>query len=438
MTPAEHRTTIGKILALTTNLPGTEWCCFRNTLGTTLQRLIVLTLVFCVTGCARTLLPSPEAAFREISAPEISDDLALAGLAEAIEAQRGALLKTSSKTMQFGPETITRGAYGEALDRLLVTLRGAASPETKLAYIRDNFRFFEIYGGKRWGDVLLTSYFEPVIPGSVKKTPVYSQPLYAKPSDLVSIELSAFAERFKQEGLLKGRVFNDRVFPYFSREDIDGKHALAGRSLELCYVDPVDAFFLQIQGSGTVRLPDNSEIYLNYAEKNGLKYEPVGKFLREQLAPLPITMQRVESSLRSMSETDRNRILFRNPSYVFFRKNTERAITSLGVPATPGRTIAADPKFAPKGALALLSFPKPVFAPGDEHRADPSYKQDVSRIVLDQDSGGAITGTARIDLFWGRGDEAKRHAGVVQEQARIVYLMPKTVDDTSLTLRLHN
>jgi membrane-bound lytic murein transglycosylase A len=390
-----------------------------------LQACLLLVVVAVSGGCARTLIPSPEMAFREVSAPSLSDDLELTGLAEALEAQLNALRRTQSRTMQFGPETITRGEYAAALEKLLTVLRSDVTSADKLEYIRSKFRFFEIYGGKRWGNVLLTSYFEPVIPGSLQKTAIYSQPLYGKPSDLVSIELSAFAERFRQEGLLKGRVLNDRVLPYFSREDIDGKRSLAGRSLELCYVDPIDAFFLHIQGSGTVRLPDGSEIYLNYAEKNGLKYEPVGKYLRERIAPLPITMQRVESTLRSMTEAERNQILFRNPSYVFFRKNTERAVTSLGVPATPGRTIAADPKFAPKGALALLSFPKPVFSPGDEQRADPSYKMPVSRLVVDQDSGGAITGTARIDLFWGRGDEAKRHAGVVQDSAHLVYLLPR-------------
>jgi membrane-bound lytic murein transglycosylase A len=391
-----------------------------------LLRLVsTLCAVLFMAGCARTLLPSPEAAFREVSPPELSDDLGLVGLADAIEAQRAVFAKTSSRTMQFGPVTTTRKAYLERLDQLAIVLRSAEPVDQKLTFIRDNFRFFEMYGGKRWGEVLLTSYFEPVIPGSLTKTAQFSQPLYARPTDLVTIELAAFAERFRQEGLLKGRIFNERVLPYFSREDIDGKNALTGRSLELCYVDPVDAFFLHIQGSGTVTLSDGSQLYLNYAEKNGLRYEAVGKFLREQIAPLPITMQRVESALRTMSPQERNQILFRNPSYVFFRTNTERAVTSLGVPATPGRTIAADPKFAPKGALAFVNFPKPVFAPGDENRPDPTTKQQASRFVLDQDSGGAITGTARIDLFWGRGDEAKRHAGVVQERARMIYLFPK-------------
>ncbi len=391
-----------------------------------LQRLVsTLCAILFMTGCARTLLPSPEAAFREVSPPELSDDLGLVGLADAIEAQRAVLAKTSSRTMQFGPVTTTRKAYLEKLEQLLVVLKSSEPVDQKLTFIRDNFRFFELYGGKRWGEVLLTSYFEPVIPGSLTKTQRFSQPLYARPADLVSIELSSFAERFRQEGLLKGRVLNDRVLPYFSREDIDGKNVLTGRSLELCYVDPVDAFFLHIQGSGTVTLSDGSQLYLNYAEKNGLRYEAVGKFLREKIAPLPITMQRVESALRTMSTQERNQILFRNPSYVFFRTNTERAVTSLGVPATPGRTIAADPKFAPKGALALVTFPKPVFAAGHETRPDPTTKQQVSRLVLDQDSGGAITGTARIDLFWGRGDDAKRHAGVVQERAQMLYLLPK-------------
>ena len=164
---------------------------------------------------------------------------------------------------------------------------------------------------------------------------------------------------------------------------------------------------------------------MTYADKNGHRYEPVGKFMRPVIGTKKITMQRIEQALRSMSPQERDSYLFKNPSYVFFNRSDKRAITSLGVPATPGRTIAVDPRYAPKGALALLTFKKPTFSerhsPGDE----PVGHETVSRLVLDQDSGGAITGTNRVDLFWGRGDAAKQFAGVIQDNARVVYLFPK-------------
>jgi membrane-bound lytic murein transglycosylase A len=200
---------------------------------------------------------------------------------------------------------------------------------------------------------------------------------------------------------------------------------LKGKQLELCWVDPIEAFFLHIQGSGTVRLQDGTELFITYADKNGRRYEAIGKFLKERIAPNKVTMQRVEAALREMSVQERDELLYRNPSYVFFKKSPQRAITSLGVPATPGRTIAADPKYAPKGALALLSFAKPVLSDDSPPTSEPAREVEITRLVLDQDSGGAITGTDRVDLFWGRGDEAKRYAGIIQHPARIVYLVPR-------------
>jgi membrane-bound lytic murein transglycosylase A len=220
-------------------------------------------------------------------------------------------------------------------------------------------------------------------------------------------------------------MVKDRVVPFFTREEIDGRRALAGKSLELAWVDPIDAFFLQIQGSGTVVLPHGEEIFIVYADKNGHRYEAIGKFLKDQIAPQKVTMQRLEAKLRSMSPVERDTILFMNPSYVFFNRSKQRAITAIGAPATPGRTIAADPRFAPKGALAYLQFEKPVFGPQEPSPSDPQRFEPAARFVIDQDSGGAITGTDRIDLFWGRGDEAKKYAGVMQNRARIIYLAPR-------------
>jgi len=385
---------------------------------------LLLTLIL-TSGCARIPAPSPEQAFREATPPSLSDDLALDDLTEAIAADIQALKGSPDTIMRFGPRSITHQAYADALASLLKILSSTAPESDKLNYIRDNFTFMEFYGGERWGEVLLTSYFEPLLSGSRTRTKTLNYPLYKRPSDLVTIPLASFSERFKDERALKARVDGSRAIPYYSRQEIDGKQKLAGRGLELAWVDPIDAFFLHIQGSGTVVFEHGEEAYITYADKNGHKYEPVGKFMRNIIGSKKITMQRIERALRSMSPLERDSYLFKNPSYVFFNRSEKRAITSLGVPATPGRTIAVDPRYAPKGALALLTFQKPIFGPNHTPGDDPVSYEKVSRFVLDQDSGGAITGTNRVDLFWGRGDSAKQYAGIIQDAARVVYLLPR-------------
>jgi len=378
------------------------------------------------TGCARTVAPTPETAFRVADQPRLADDLAFSDLTDAIEHQRRFLNKKPDRLMRFGSKQIAQGEYVRALDKLLLELRSASTDTDKLRYISEHFEFLEIYGSADWGQVFLTSYYEPIIEGSLKPTSRFSQPLYARPTDLLSVPLRTFGERFQDENSLRARVKGNEIVPYFSREEIDSKGALRGRRLEICFVDPIDAFFLQIQGSGTIRLQENSLFHVTYADKNGHKYVPIGKFLKEKLAPEPVTMQRLVASLRAMPPSERTALLNENPSYVFFQRSKERAITSLGVSATPGRTIAADPKFAPKGALAFITFSKPVFLNDTDLNAEPQGFTEASRFVLDQDSGGAITGTGRIDLFWGRGDEARRSAGVMQDSAaRVWYLFPR-------------
>ena len=388
--------------------------------------LLLLTAVV-TSGCGRPTTVSPEKAFRPIEVEEIdlSDDLNLEGLEAAIAQQRDVLARSGETQMKFGTETVTRREYAAALDALSAILKGSEPVSAKLTYIRNNFRFLEWYGGSDWGEILLTSYFEPIIAGSSKSSPQFSQPLYAKPEDLVVIDLKKFSDRFKDESTLRGRVHAGKVTPYFSREEIDSGHALKGRNLELCWVDPTDAFFLHIQGSGTVRLPDGEELFITYAEKNGQRYEPIGKYLKARVAPYPVTMQRIEAVVKSMPPHERAQLFAKNPSYVFFTKSKRRAITSLGVPATPGRTIAVDSKYAPKGSLALVTFNKPHVDQPESTVSGTHPTTRVSRLVLDQDSGGAITGTDHVDLFWGRGDEAKKVAGILQDKARIVFLVPK-------------
>lgn len=151
--------------------------------------------------------------------------------------------------------------------------------------------------------------------------------------------------------------------------------------------------------------------------------EEWGDTFMSDLLPECYTRPTIEAALRRLSPDELRKRLIRNPSYVFFTPSEVSARTFLGLPATAGRTIATDPRFFPKGALALISFPKPVFEAATSEL--PERTAPVTRFVLDQDTGGAITGGGRVDLFWGRGEEAKRYAGVIKTRGRLVYLAPR-------------
>ena len=392
--------------------------------------LHVFTILSCViihAGCSRVAPSGPTNAFREIEAPNLNDAKAYEGLDIALMRNIKALESfPKDKAMHFGPLSITHCDYIEALKKLHAKIRTADSPSSIDDYIREHFRFFEIFGGDRWGEVLATGYFEPVLRGSTFKTKEMSQPLYQKPDDLLTIKLGQFSTAYSDTQALKGRVSQNSVTPFYTRQDIDGQSVLANRSLELAWVDPIDAFFLHIQGSGTIQFPNGEKVHLVYADKNGHRYEPIGKFLKQVLPQGSITMQSIRQHLSSLSPTERDAILYKNPSYVFFARSTKRSITALGIPATQGRTIAADRRFAPKGALALLNYKHPLFdAPESDRYAEPTSYTENAQFVFDQDSGGAITGPAHIDLFCGSGPSAERDAGVMRHKAHLVYLAPK-------------
>ncbi len=388
------------------------------------MRLIcsVLLAAVMIFGCARNPFPKPEQALRTSSGREISDDGDLAQLGAAIDEEL-LLLKASSSSadFRFGPVTVARAEYLQALGALAVELKSANTHGQKIDYLQRNFAMLEVYGDKRWGEVFITSYFEPVINGSLKPNARYSRALYAAPKELLTLELSNFNQKFKDERKYRGRVSGREFLPYYTRNEIDVLGRLNGRGLEICYVDPIDAFFMQIQGSGTVRLENGPDLRLVFAEKNGAEYQAIGKYLKEQISPKDVTLQSIEEYLRTLEPEKAQAVLDLNPSYVFFRKNEKPAITALGTSAVPGRTIATDRRYFPKGALGFMEFEKPIYG------ADGKLSwAKTARLVLDQDTGGAINGPGRVDLFWGRGDEAKKFAGQMKGRGRLYYLVPRS------------
>ena len=384
-------------------------------------------------GCARTELAQRAQSLRLVDQEDIPawhDDLPLDALIEALQAHRE-FLEGSRRfpTLQFGERVLTKEEYGLGLKHLIELLNSLSKRTAWQRIVRD-FEFYEVYGRQEWGEVLVTSYFEPVIQGRYRRIPPYTQPLYKLPQDLVEVKLSRWRHFEGMDDIpsvLRGRLVKGelpKLIPYHSREEIDAPRSpLRGRKLEWCYVRPVDSFFLQIQGSGTVLLPGKKSLRLGYAGQNGHPYRSLGRYLLSVIPREEMTLQSIEAHLATLTPRRRQFLFNKNPSYVFFKELKQNALTYMGIPAAAGRTVATDARFFPKGALALLVFDKPVFSSPMATR--PHFHRRVSRLVLDQDVGGAIKGGGRLDLFWGRGSSAKQHAGVVNGMGQLYYLAPR-------------
>ena len=263
---------------------------------------------------------------------------------------------------------------------------------------------------------LVTGYYEPLLRGSRNLGPKYRYPLYAAPDDLLVVDLAALYPELKSLRL-RGRLQGNKVVPYWSREEIEGGAAPV-RGKELAWVDdPVELFFLQIQGSGRIQLEDGQMMRVGYGDQNGHPYRSIGKWLVEngELTLDKASMQGIKDWARRNPERLPG-LLNANPSYVFFRELTNHGagpFGSLGVPLTPERSIAVDPRFIPMGAPVWLATTRP-------NSSDP-----MNRLVMAQDTGGAIRGNVRADFFWGFGDEAGKLAGAMKQKGRMWVLLPK-------------
>ena len=287
-------------------------------------------------------------------------------------------------------------------------------------YFEANFRVFRLEGADG-PQGLITGYYEPELRGSWRRGGQYRYPLYKKPGDLVSVDLGRFSGEWKGRHIA-GRIRAGRLEPYDERRLInDG--SLAGRGLELLWLDdPVDAFFLHIQGSGRVRMTDGRLARVGFAGRNGHAYTAIGRVLVKQ-GELPadgVSLQSIRRWLAANPSRARE-VMDANRSYIFFRlikgvTDGEGPIGAQGVALTPGRSLAVDRGKLPLGAPVWLETRDPL------ERSRP-----IRRLMIAQDTGGAIRGAVRGDFFWGTGARAEAAAGEMQEPGTFHILLPRTL-----------
>ncbi len=263
-------------------------------------------------------------------------------------------------------------------------------------------------------DGLVTGYYEPLLKGDRARTERARHPLYAAPADLVTVDLASVYPELKNLRL-RGKLVGNKLVPYPARRDIEAQ-GFAGKPIAWAE-DPVDLFFLQIQGSGRIELPDGSHLRVGYADQNGHPYVSIGKLLveRGELKLEEASMQGIKN-WGAKNPDKLAELLAANPSYVFFRElpnGLAGPLGALGVPLTGGRSIAVDPRFIPLGAPVFLAT------------TQPNSTVPMNRLVMAQDTGGAIRGGVRADFFWGFGDAAGEQAGRMKQRGRMWVLLPR-------------
>ncbi|MGD8373115.1 MAG: MltA domain-containing protein, partial [Syntrophobacterales bacterium] len=396
---------------------------FRTIAGCMLFLILALKLT---TACApsRVVPPvtGPEQPLVEISPqliPLEKDDLSRSSLEQAIRNSLSYYERLPEETtFSFGGQQVPLSRMKRSLETFLSLLAESRSSEELADSVRQQFLLFESVGRNDAHEVLFTGYYEPTIQGSLEPDEHYRFPIYEVPDDLLKIDLGLFGDQFKGVNLV-ARSEGKNVVPYYSREEIDFYGKLAGKGHELVWVaDPVDSFFLRIQGSGRIRLLNGDYIRLGYAGKNGRPWRPIGRLLIEKgLIPKEaMSMQAIRRYLKEHPD-QMGEIFSYDPSYVFFRKVEGGPYGNIAVPLTAGRSVATDASLFPKGALAFIECQKPIFAKDGVILGWAPF----ARYVLNQDTGGAIRGPGRVDLFWGSGPFSTIAAGHLKHPGTLYF-----------------
>lgn len=320
-----------------------------------------------------------------------------AGAARALAAFRASCPSLVRRTDGSG---LTRGAdWQPACTAAAGMERGGAR-----AFLQRWFEAAQVGDGRAFA----TGYFVPEIAGSRERRPGYDVPVYGRPSDLVDVDLGLFSDELRGRRI-RGRVQGSTFVPYYERREIEGGAIARTAPVIAWAADTVDVFFLQVQGSGLLRLPDGQVLRIGYDSQNGRAYTGIGALMRDRglVQPGQASMQGIAAWLRAHPEQGRA-LMDENKSFVFFRLLDGPPLGALGVPVAGATSVAADPRFVPLGAPVFLSMDR----------------TDAGGLWVAQDTGGAIRGSNRFDTFWGAGAQARSIAGGMSAHGTAFVLLP--------------
>ncbi|OGS08049.1 MAG: hypothetical protein A2270_03125 [Elusimicrobia bacterium RIFOXYA12_FULL_51_18] len=336
-------------------------------------------------------------------------------------------LKTPAIPYSFGSRKVTSADLAAGTSEFIRIVSQAKDPGELDRRLKESFDIYQLAGRDSTGTVVFSSYYEPTLPASLTKTAEYPYPIYAKPDDLISVNLGDFNEKFKGEKLT-GRLNQKDLVPYMDREEIDFKDGLQGKGLELAWLkDRADIMDLHIEGSGRLQLPDGRQIKANFAATNSLKFKGWLTALVE-MGGLPregLSHERGKQYLLENPDKERA-IMSQNRRYTFFKLEemadpTDGPDGTYGFPLVGWRSIAIDNALVPMGALAFMSVTTPNV---DEKGTLLGRKQD-TRLVFCQDTGGAIKGPGRVDFFAGNGEKARTFAFKLWDPGSLYLLVLK-------------
>lgn len=281
-------------------------------------------------------------------------------------------------------------------------------------FVETHFQPWAVVNADHSREGLVTGYYEPLIKGSRTRSERYPWPIHGVPRDMLTIDFGDLYPETRNLRL-RGRMVGNKVVPYWTRAELERMPEVPAPTL-LWAADPIDLFFLQVQGSGRVELPDGSRVRIGYADQNGHPYQSIGRWLVAQ-GELPLEKASMEGIKNWARENPRRlaELLNANPSYVFFRElppSPGGPVGALGVPLTAERSIAVDPRTIPLGAPVFLATTWPM------------SDRPLRRLMFAQDTGGAIKGAVRVDLFWGFGPEAGAMAGKMRQPGQMWALLP--------------
>jgi len=355
--------------------------------------------------------------------PTFQDDMDMDSLSLAIENDLKYLNQLKDDTLfTYGPDKFPAEHVRKSLKTFLSIFKQSSDTKKFNRDLRERFFLYKAAGF--WGSkkVLFTGYFEPIFDGNLERDSIHRYPIYRRPDNLLTMNLGLFRPKFSGQRIT-ARIKGNSLVPYYTRKDIMENKVLERKNLEIAWLkDPLDVAILQIQGSGMIKLPSGEIIRVGYSASNGHPYKSIGRYMIDNgyITTDNLSLQTIRSYIKQNPDI-KDEILNYNPSYVFFRLLESGPLGNIGVPLTPGRSLAVDDRLFPKGALVYIRCQKPIMGKDGNITGWVPF----SRFLLNQDTGGVIKGTGRADIFWGSDPYAELAAGNLKHKGEMYFLVKK-------------